>query len=79
MPFFTFRKVAKYLYEGKCAAKQARVKIEVVKKAEKESRIVPSKHNERFDFFKVWFINVTKFFKIFETRLSSQCASRSVP
>ena len=64
MQFSTFRKIACQFYGEKCTAKQTRVKIEVVKKAEKESRftIVPSKHNERFDFFSVWFINVTKFF-----------------
>ena len=34
MQFSTFRKVALHFYGEKCGAKQARVKIEVVKKAE---------------------------------------------
>ena len=38
-----------------------------------------TEHNERFNFFSVWLINVSKFFKIFETRQVSQCASWSVP
>ena len=72
---FYFRKVAWHFYGEKCVAKQAHEKIEVVKIAEKESRIVPSNHqlpNERFLFHLIWFANISNFLLFFETRPFSQ-------